>query len=89
MVSSNKIGVQLIVQQCVNNGVKHIVFSPGSRNAPFIIAFDNHPDVETYTIHDERSAAFFAMGMAQQLKAPVAVVCTSGSAVLNYYPAVA
>ena len=89
MVSSNKIGVQLIVKQCVSNGVKHVVFSPGSRNAPFIIAFDNHPDVETYTIHDERSAAFFAMGMAQQLKAPVAVVCTSGSAVLNYYPAVA
>ena len=89
MVSSNKIGVQLIVQQCVSNGVKHVVFSPGSRNAPFIIAFDNHPEVETIVIHDERSAAFFAMGMAQQLKAPVAVVCTSGSAVLNYYPAVA
>jgi len=89
MVSSNKKGVQLIVQQCVSNGVKHVVFSPGSRNAPFIIAFDNHPNIETHIVHDERSAAFFAMGMAQQLKDPVAIVCTSGSAVLNYYPAIA
>lgn len=63
--------------------------SPGSRNAALIIAIDNHPEMEAIVIPDERSAAFFALGMAQQLKAPVGVVCTSGSAMLNYYPAVA
>jgi 2-succinyl-5-enolpyruvyl-6-hydroxy-3-cyclohexene-1-carboxylate synthase len=89
MISSNKIGVQIIVEQCLAHGMKHVVCSPGSRNAPFSIAFDEHPEIETYIIHDERSAAFFALGLAQQLNEPVGVVCTSGSAALNYYPAVA
>jgi 2-succinyl-5-enolpyruvyl-6-hydroxy-3-cyclohexene-1-carboxylate synthase len=89
MISSDKIGVQIIVEQCLAHGMKHVVCSPGSRNAPFSIAFDEHPEVKTYIIHDERSAAFFALGMAQQLNEPVGVVCTSGSAALNYYPAVA
>lgn len=89
MISSSKIGVQIIVEQCVAHGMKHVVCSPGSRNAPFIIAFDEHPEINCYVIHDERSAAFFALGMSQQLKEPVGIVCTSGSAALNYYPAVA
>lgn len=89
MISSNKIGVQIIVEQCVAHGMKNIVCSPGSRNAPFVIAFDEHPEVNCYVIHDERSAAFFAMGMSQQLNEPVGIVCTSGSAALNYYPAIA
>ena len=89
MISSNKKGVQLIVNQCVKHGMKHVVCSPGSRNAPFVIAFDEHPDITCYVIHDERSAAFFALGLAQMIDAPVGVVCTSGSAALNYYPAVA
>lgn len=66
-----------------------MVCSPGSRNAPLVVAIDNHPDMETVVVTDERSAAFFAVGMAQQLQKPVGVVCTSGSAMLNYYPAVA
>lgn len=89
MISSNKKGVQILVEQCISHGIRHIVFSPGSRNAPLIIAFDEHPDVNCIIIHDERSAAFYALGMAQQLNEPVGVVCTSGSAALNYYPAVA
>jgi 2-succinyl-5-enolpyruvyl-6-hydroxy-3-cyclohexene-1-carboxylate synthase len=89
MISSDKIGVQIIVEQCLAHGMKHVVCSPGSRNAPFSIAFDEHPEINTYVIHDERSAAFFALGMAQQLNEPVGLVCTSGSAALNYYPAVA
>jgi 2-succinyl-5-enolpyruvyl-6-hydroxy-3-cyclohexene-1-carboxylate synthase len=89
MISSNKKGVQLIVNQCVKHGMKHVVCSPGSRNAPFVIAFDEHPDITCYVIHDERSAAFFALGLAQMIDAPVGIVCTSGSAALNYYPAVA
>lgn len=89
ILSSNKKGVQILVAQCVAIGLKHVVVSPGSRNAPLIIAFNQHPEIETVVIPDERSAAFYALGMAQQLKQPVGVLCTSGSAPLNYYPAVA
>lgn len=89
MISSNKKGVQVLVDQCVAHGMKHIVCSPGSRNAPLVIAMDEHPEIECLVIHDERSAGFFALGMSQQLKQPVGIVCTSGSAALNYYPAVA
>ena len=89
MISSDKNAVSLFVDQCVAHGMLQVVCSPGSRNAPLVIAFDEHPDVICKVIHDERSAAFFALGMAQQLGQPVGVVCTSGSAALNYYPAIA
>ncbi|WP_329805575.1 2-succinyl-5-enolpyruvyl-6-hydroxy-3-cyclohexene-1-carboxylic-acid synthase [Flavobacterium facile] len=69
--------------------IQHIVISPGSRNAPLTIGFTNQEGFTCYSIADERCAAFFALGLAQQLQQPVAVVCTSGSALLNYYPAVA
>jgi 2-succinyl-5-enolpyruvyl-6-hydroxy-3-cyclohexene-1-carboxylate synthase len=80
---------QSIIQICLAQGVKYIVISPGSRNAPLTIGFANNPGFKCYSIADERCAGFFALGMAQQLKEPVALVCTSGSALLNYYPAVA
>lgn len=79
---------QTIVESCVLTGIEHVVISPGSRNAPLTIGFSNHPKVKTYSIVDERCAAFFALGIAQQTGKPAAVVCTSGSALLNYYPAV-
>ena len=65
------------------------MISPGSRNAPLTIGFVNNPEFNCYSIADERCAAFFALGIAQQTQKPVAVVCTSGSALLNYYPAFA
>ena len=74
---------------CAQNGVKHVILSPGSRCAPLTLAFARHPDIHCRTIADERSAAFIALGMAQQLGKPVVLVCTSGSAALNYGPAVA
>ena len=80
---------QSIIEICQQKGVQHIVISPGSRNAPLTIGFTNNPYFKCYSIADERCAAFFALGIAQQIQKPVAVVCTSGSAVLNYYPAVA
>lgn len=80
---------QSIIQICLAKGITDIVISPGSRNAPLTIGFASNPDFKCYSIADERSAAFFALGIAQQIKRPVAVVCTSGSALLNYYPAVA
>lgn len=88
MEVSNKGGVQQLVEGFVNHGVKKIVFSPGSRNAPLVVSFANDNRFECFVIPDERSAAFVALGMAEQVKEPVAVICTSGSALLNYYPAV-
>jgi len=87
--TSAKSSVQSIVQQCVDAGMKYVVCSPGSRNAPLLIAFHQHPLISCVVIPDERCAAFFAIGMAQQTNALVGISCTSGSAVLNYYPAIA
>jgi len=89
MISSDKILVQSFVSACYEAGLDTVVCSPGSRNAPLVIAFDELPHMHCYVIHDERSAAFVGMGMAQQLGKPVGIICTSGSAMLNYYPAVA
>jgi len=80
---------QTTIQLCKAKEIKHIIISPGSRNAPLTIGFTNDSFFECFSIVDERCAAFFALGIAQQLGKPVALVCTSGSALLNYYPAVA
>ena len=80
--------VQLIVDQLLAYDIRKVVVSPGSRNAPFSIAFDEHPEIETFVVHDERSAGFIALGMAQELGETIALCCTSGSACLNYYPAI-
>ena len=80
---------QTLVLHCKTKGIQDIVISPGSRNAPLTIGFTEDDYFNCYSIVDERCAAFFALGIAQQLRRPVAVLCTSGSALLNYYPAVA
>lgn len=70
-------------------GVRKAVLSPGSRNAPLIIAMERSGDFDTHIVIDEREAAFAALGMSVASQQPVALVCTSGSALLNYAPAVA
>ncbi|MDO4727431.1 MAG: 2-succinyl-5-enolpyruvyl-6-hydroxy-3-cyclohexene-1-carboxylic-acid synthase [Bacteroidota bacterium] len=80
---------QSIILLSKQKNIRHIVISPGSRNAPLTIGFTADNYFTCYSIVDERCAAFFALGIAQQTKQPVIVVCTSGSALLNYYPAVA
>jgi 2-succinyl-5-enolpyruvyl-6-hydroxy-3-cyclohexene-1-carboxylate synthase len=65
------------------------VISPGSRNAPLSIAFNRRESGANFVVVDERSAAYFALGIAQKTQKPVALICTSGTAVLNYMPAVA
>lgn len=87
--STDKHWIHDLVHISAQKGLRHVVISPGSRSAPLVIAFHQHPDINCISIIDERAAAFFAMGMAQQLKQPVGLVCTSGSATLNYAPAVA
>ncbi len=80
---------QSIIEICLAKGITNIIISPGSRNAPLTIGFVSNPAFQCYSIADERTAAFFGLGMAQQTRKPVVLVCTSGSALLNYYPAFA
>lgn len=82
-------GIRHLAKICALKGVEHAVISPGSRNAPLIAAFLNEPTILCTSIVDERCAAFFALGIAQQKQLPVVLICTSGSAVLNYAPAIA
>lgn len=86
-MNTAKKGVRLIAETCHARGIRKVVFSPGSRSAPLVIAFSQMPDIECIVIPDERVAGYFALGMAQQLRETVAVVCTSGTAVLNLLPA--
>ncbi len=88
-MTSNKKTVSLLADIFVKKGLREIVLSPGSRNAPIIISFTLHTDIEAVSVVDEHSAAFFALGMAQQKQRAVAIACTSGSAVLNYASAIA
>ena len=89
MKSTSKSQVQFLVQQAVALGLRYVVCSPGSRNAHLSIAFNQHPEIACIVIPDERSAAFYALGMAQQTNHLVGICCTSGSAALNYYPGIA
>ena len=89
MLLSNKVAVRDLVEICSIKGIKHVVISPGSRNAPLTISFNRHPNFICHAIVDERSAAFFALGLAQQLNEPVAICCTSGTASLNFASAIA
>lgn len=85
---SNKLNVQLIAETLLAFGIDHIVLSPGSRNGALTMQFANDKRFKTYSVIDERSAGFVALGMAQQIQKPVVVCCTSGSATANYYPAI-
>ena len=80
---------QSLLEIFLAKGITNIIISPGSRNAPLTIGFASNPAFQCYSIADERSAGFFALGIAQQTKKPVVLVCTSGSALLNFYPAFA
>jgi 2-succinyl-5-enolpyruvyl-6-hydroxy-3-cyclohexene-1-carboxylate synthase len=78
-----------IAEHCARQGITHAVLCPGSRCAPLTLAFSRHPDIVTRTFSDERSAAFVALGIAQQTLTPVVLICTSGSAAYNFAPAIA
>jgi len=82
-------GIKNIPEICARQGVKKVIIAPGSRNAPLIFAFTAQPELQCLSITDERSAAYFALGLAQQSGEAVALVCTSGTAVLNFAPAIA
>ncbi len=88
-ISTDHRGAALVIDILAEKGVSEVVLSPGSRNAPLILAVVHHPKMHYKVIVDERSAAFYALGIAQQRGEPVALICTSGTALLNYAPAVA
>ena len=76
METTDKTGCKILVELLVQKGIKRVVLSPGSRNAPLIIAFVREPRIEHFIVLDERSAAFIALGMAQQSGDPVVLACT-------------
>lgn len=86
---SDKKNIQQLAALLYDAEIKHIVVCPGSRNAPLIQTLAATPHNHCYEVTDERSAGFFALGLIQEFQEPVAVCCTSGSALLNLAPAVA
>ena len=78
-----------LVALLIEHGVSNIVLCPGSRNSPIVHTLANHSFFNCHSVTDERSAGFFAVGLALHGGKPAAVCCTSGTALLNIHPAVA
>lgn len=89
MPYSDKENVNILTALLVAHGVKHAVVCPGSRNAPIVHNLNECPNITCHPVTDERSAGFYALGMAQIIRHPVAVCVTSGTALLNLLPAAA
>ncbi|MEH7118113.1 2-succinyl-5-enolpyruvyl-6-hydroxy-3-cyclohexene-1-carboxylic-acid synthase [Neobacillus vireti] len=80
--------IAAFVSELVLTGITDVVVSPGSRSTPMAMVMAEHPDLNVHIHVDERSAAFFALGMAKAQNKPVAILCTSGTAAANYFPAI-
>lgn len=86
---ANLVNACALVDSLAQHGIRHAVVCPGSRSTPVAVALASHPDIRIWVQIDERSAAFFALGMARQLGEPVVLLSTSGTAAANFLPAVA
>jgi len=86
--NTNSLWGSVLVQTLVRLGVTHAIVSPGSRSTPLTMAFARHAGIEAVPMLDERSAAFFALGIARRTHRPVVLLCTSGTAGANYFPAI-
>ncbi len=84
----NTLWGSVMVETLFRCGVRQAVISPGSRSTPLTVTLTRNPQIESIPVLDERSAAFFALGLARQSGSPVVLICTSGTAGANYYPAV-
>ena len=80
--------VQILVSLLKQHNIRRVVVSPGNRNVPIVHSLESDPFFTTYSIVDERSAGFFGIGLIHRYREPVAICCTSGTAVCNYYSAV-
>ena len=78
----------IFVKALYSYGLKHVIISPGSRNTPLTLAFAAHPHIKKHVAVDERSAGFMALGIGMSSGDPAVLVCTSGTAPANYFPAV-
>jgi len=87
-INRNFLWTEIFVKQLEILGVKHACISPGSRNTPLILAISSSKKIKSYLIIDERSSAFFALGLAKRTQIPVVVVCTSGTAAVELHPAI-
>lgn len=86
--NTNTLWCSVLAETLVRRGVAQAVISPGSRSTPLTMALVQNEGIEAIPVLDERSAAFFALGLAKQTAKPVVLVCTSGTAGANYFPAV-
>ncbi len=84
----NTLACDAFVAALAASGLEHVCITPGSRSTPLTVAFAKNPAIKSWLHLDERSSAFFALGLARQTGTPVALVCTSGTAASNYHPAV-
>ncbi|MBS3744388.1 MAG: 2-succinyl-5-enolpyruvyl-6-hydroxy-3-cyclohexene-1-carboxylic-acid synthase [Wenzhouxiangellaceae bacterium] len=84
----NTLWARVLVDELVRCGLREVCISPGSRSAPLVFQFAAHPRIVDHSIVDERSAGFFALGLARASARPVALLCTSGTAAANYFPAI-
>jgi 2-succinyl-5-enolpyruvyl-6-hydroxy-3-cyclohexene-1-carboxylate synthase len=87
-MNPNILWAETFVNELALCGLRAVCIAPGSRSTPLTLAFDAHPAIEVYGHLDERSAGFFALGLAMAMERPVALVCTSGTAAANFYPAI-
>lgn len=84
----NHLWCRLIVEELIRNGSNRFCIAPGSRSSPLACAAGEHPQARTTVHYDERGLGFFALGQASALRKPAVLICTSGTAAANFYPAV-
>lgn len=78
----------LLIDELVRNGITRFCISPGSRSTPLTIAAAENPNAENIVCIDERGSAFYALGYSRATGKPAAIICTSGTAAANFYPAI-
>ena len=86
--NTNSLWGSVLVETLAQLGLRQAVISPGSRSTPLTFQFARHKGIESIPVLDERSAAFFALGLARRTQRPVVLLCTSGTAGANYFPAI-
>lgn len=88
IINRNTLYARIFVDELARSGLQAVCAAPGSRHTPLMLAFAEHPHIRVYSHLDERSAGFFALGLAIATERPVALICTSGSAAANFFPAI-